>query len=419
MTGEHQSAGPGAPAPSDKPGMKLSRGMKIGLTGLLLVAAVGGWALWNSSRSAEPSLGDTPAPAVSGTESAATSSAASSAAGVSTQASSTPAATGGVNVTRPQNPVKVQQVPFLTPAQAAAGTSTGGSSTSASSVASAAPAAEMPSVNPFRPFRVAPTQAAAPSAPAGQGALPAPSLPVPTVRAPSVSSAQALPTPSGPSAAPPVVVRPGGNAGALPLPVLPGTSPSAASPGVSPPVALPGASAVTVRPGQPAAGQSPVAQVPPRPAIKTPTPKVIAPSVSSAASAAAPQTPGAAVALPTLPTPQASAPHVLTQLDVAAATPATSTGPAAVDTGAPATSTAATAPSLTALDQFVSNQALSYTAVVLGPINTGVFSSKDGYVVVAVGQKLPGSDVTVKDITADSATLALGNDVKKLDISTK
>ena len=45
-----------------------------------------------------------------------------------------------------------------------------------------------------------------------------------------------------------------------------------------------------------------------------------------------------------------------------------------------------------------------------------IFRSKDGYVVVAVGQTLPDSQVTVKEVTATGATLSLGTDSKTLEL---
>lgn len=68
------------------------------------------------------------------------------------------------------------------------------------------------------------------------------------------------------------------------------------------------------------------------------------------------------------------------------------------------------------LDQFVQQQQLTFNAAVLGPINTAIFQGKDGYVVVAVGQNLPDSSVTVREVSATRAVLSLGNDLKTLEL---
>ena len=69
-----------------------------------------------------------------------------------------------------------------------------------------------------------------------------------------------------------------------------------------------------------------------------------------------------------------------------------------------------------ALDRYVSDQNLVFNAVVLGPINTAIFRSKAGYVVVASGQPLPDSNVTVGTVTATSATLNLGTESTTLEL---
>ncbi|MCD0176969.1 hypothetical protein IHN32_13550, partial [Deinococcus sp. 14RED07] len=76
----------------------------------------------------------------------------------------------------------------------------------------------------------------------------------------------------------------------------------------------------------------------------------------------------------------------------------------------------ASVPALNALDAFVQTQELAFNAVVLGPVNTAIFRSKDGFVVVSVGQTLPDTQVTVKEVTATGATLSLGNNSRTLEL---
>lgn len=73
-------------------------------------------------------------------------------------------------------------------------------------------------------------------------------------------------------------------------------------------------------------------------------------------------------------------------------------------------------PPPTPIEAYLATNGLSYEAVVLGPVNTGIFATKDGYVVLALGQTLPDSSIVVKDITATSVTLALGNEQKTLEL---
>jgi hypothetical protein len=68
------------------------------------------------------------------------------------------------------------------------------------------------------------------------------------------------------------------------------------------------------------------------------------------------------------------------------------------------------------LDLLVQSRALVFNAVVLGPINTAIFKTSQGFVVVPTGQTLPDSNVTLKQVTATSATLSLGTDSKILEL---
>ncbi|MDV6374951.1 beta strand repeat-containing protein [Deinococcus arenicola] len=77
---------------------------------------------------------------------------------------------------------------------------------------------------------------------------------------------------------------------------------------------------------------------------------------------------------------------------------------------------ASAANEISKLDQFVQDRQLAFNAAVLGPINTAIFQGKDGYVVVAVGQNLPDSAVTLREVSATRAVLSLGNDLKTLEL---
>jgi hypothetical protein len=62
------------------------------------------------------------------------------------------------------------------------------------------------------------------------------------------------------------------------------------------------------------------------------------------------------------------------------------------------------------LTTFVTARGMSFVGVVLGPVNTAIFETKDGTVVVPLGATLPQSDVIVKTITADQVVLMQGQD---------
>lgn len=104
---------------------------------------------------------------------------------------------------------------------------------------------------------------------------------------------------------------------------------------------------------------------------------------------------GVTASLPTT-APRPGTPQVITEL-------------APLSTGTPAET-------IRPLDQSIAARELAFNAVVLGPVNTAIFRSKDGFLVVSVGQTLPDSDIVVKEVTATSATLALGNDTQTLEL---
>ncbi|GGN36335.1 hypothetical protein [Deinococcus daejeonensis] len=250
--------------------------------------------------------------------------------------------------------------------------------------------ATVPGNNPFRPLAI--EDNGQPSTPA-----PAPSAPAstPSASAPVASASTVTPIPStGAVGLSPLPSSGNDTGGALPVPTIPVTD---GTPSVTP---IPSGGPVAI--GTPPAGTTPTGTTPagtdtPAP-VKPPVAGVSVPGITRVpASVPAAPTPGAgqggAAALPT-GAPQPGTPQVISEV---------ASGGGVVS----ATS---------ALDSFVQTQELAFNAVVLGPVNTAIFRSKDGYVVVAVGQTLPDSQVTVKEVTATGATLSLGNDSKTLEL---
>jgi hypothetical protein len=62
------------------------------------------------------------------------------------------------------------------------------------------------------------------------------------------------------------------------------------------------------------------------------------------------------------------------------------------------------------LTTFVNARGISFVGVVLGPVNTAIFETKEGTLVVPLGANMPQSDVIVKTITADQVVLMQGQD---------
>lgn len=369
-----------------KSSLKLTREMKLALTGAALVGAVGGWYAWDASRlPAEPPLASAPSSAAPDT--AAPKTADGDSAGTPDTASA------AVTVTRPNNPVQIEQIPFLTTAQ----TTEQSSAPTSSSLPRDEVNADANLPNPFRPFSLA---AQTPNAPGVSTALPVPTAP----QAPQVQRAQT----------PPPVVRAPQSPG-LPLISAPIPLPSANVVSAAP---FPNTAPAASTPPLPGAVPLPVTATPPKaltvkpnlPRQKPPVPTLRAPATASIRTPAAVAHPGAGSTTASGPGSATAAapsvavvPPVLTELpDLTASTAPASTGP---DSGP-----------VNPLDAFLADQGLSYNAVVLGPVNTGIFQTKSGYVVVSIGQKLPNSDIVVKDITASAVTLALGDSQKTLEL---
>lgn len=267
--------------------------------------------------------------------------------------------------------------------------------------------AAVPGNNPFRPLQVTEDG----SAPAGQ--TPAPATPdstapdttarVPTPVVPAVDPLGSTGGPLGISPLPGANGSESSSGGAVPVPVIPGgdgsTGPVAQPVVVTP---IPGGDPIVVTPGTPAhpdPAPQPAPVKPPVAGVSVPGVTSI-PALTASAGGATNGTGGAtngtggATGTPATATPTPGTPQVITDLG---------SGNASV-------------PALNELDAFVQTQELAFNAVVLGPVNTAIFRSKDGFVVVSVGQKLPDTQVTVKEVTATSATLSLGNNSKTLEL---
>ena len=429
----------GSTTTDERARFQLSREMKILLGVLALGAAVGGWYVF--SRAGTPMPGDvtstvpsqtntvpsqtntvppqttppagqtpsgTTAPVLPGaTVTAGTGVTPGAPAGGTAAGSSLSAAVSGGT-----GPVDVAQVPFLNPqGSSAQGAGTPGDTvpgdTALAGINPADPLAAVPSSNPFQPLTVIntklPPAAAADAQPSGAGAAPPGSQPGNTVPGTSgVNVAGAVPLPnvpiagissggatlgSGPSlgAGQSSGAGTGGgmpSGGAIPLPVVPiGGLPtaSAGNGGVATTAGTSstGGTAPVVRP-MPAAGSI-------TPGLATPTLGGL--PLGSMALGNAPAQPG--------PVTTALQPGVISQYGSA---------------------NAPVAPVISALDQLVQGRSLVFNAVVLGPINTAIFKTDKGFVVVPTGQTLPDSTVTLKEVTATSATLTLGSDSKILEL---
>lgn len=416
---------------------------------LLMVALIGLWYVWTSNRSADESTVSTTTSTTETSEgSASTESTSSEAAqGGAATGSETGAATPenaplGVS---PDGPVDVEVIPPF-PVQVGSSAQTD-VPVVPKGINPDTALAGLPSSNPFRPLRLDPrdsgtTASATPAQATQNNTAQAPdnlelNPPVNPARGPvSTGNAAGSDISSGPVAITPIPGAGGAvsvpsasvSGGALPTPIIPGADGSTGSAGgVSVPgvavTPLPTSSAtvrppsVTVRPpsvtGNPSAGNS-VAVSPPAvvtpPAVKPPVAGVRVPSV--------PTVPGAFSSTSTGPGGVAgqngAAAGGVAGTDGAGNVPATTTPQVITELGAASGAAPMTAAS--ELDQLVQTQDLAFNAVVLGPVNTAIFRSRNGFLVVSVGQKLPDTDVTVKEVSADSATLALGNETKILEL---
>ena len=396
---------------------QLSREMKILLGVLALGAAVGGWYVFSGigtptpgdATSTVPPQTSTAAPQTGPKVTTPSGMTAPVLPGVTAETGVTPgAAAGGIvagDVSGGTGPVDVAQVPFLNPQ----GSSTQGAETQGNSVPGdtalvginpADPLAAVPSSNPFQPLTVintnlppATTAAAQPgtggaaqpgnTVPGTSGVSVAGAVPLPNVPIAGISSGGAA-LGGSPSSGPGTISAGMPSGGAIPLPMVPIgglPNPSAGSPG-------------NASPG----GAAPVAR--PMPAAGSITPGLTIPTLSS-------------IPLGSISSGTTAPGNTPTQTDLAATAPQPGVISQYGSANVPA---APTAPVISALDQLVQSRSLVFNAVVLGPINTAIFKTDKGFVVVPTGQTLPDSTVTLGEVTATSATLTLGSDSKILEL---
>lgn len=114
---------------------------------------------------------------------------------------------------------------------------------------------------------------------------------------------------------------------------------------------------------------------------------------------------GANAALP-LPNslPQPTLPSVITQLE-----PPVNAATSAADSSA--------AVSGTPLEVYLAQHQIQFNAAVLGPVNTAVFKTDQGFLVVTSGQHIPNTDILVSNVSATQATLSLNADSKTLELN--
>lgn len=349
----------------------------------------------------------------------------------------------GTLAVQPNRPVEIEVIPpFPTPEVSG---SADADATTPGGINPQASVAAVPSNNPFRPLNLAQSAQAAASEPVTADSAP--------ISSPSDDQGQNdVPfTPVTPSTAGPLALSPipgaGGStsvtSGSLSgLPTIPGGDGSTGL--ASPSSALPGGTAADTTvsggtPGRTIAGTSGDSGV-----------TVIGGSTGSATSGAAARTTPQGNVVITAPKPPKPIAPPIAGVNVPSVTrvAATPSRPAASASADSATSGAATAtgtatsrpvpgtpqvitslgqdaaeaddtpaaPAVSQLEQFVQKRQLAFNAAVLGPINTAIFRGQNGYVVVAVGQTLPDSQVTVREVNATSAVLSLGTDLKTLEL---
>lgn len=399
---------------------QLSREMKILLGVLALGAAVGGWYVFSGIGT--PAPGDVTSTVPLQTSTAAPQTGPKATAPSGTTAPVLPGVTAGTGVTPSAaagdvvagdvsggaGPVDVAQVPFLNPqGSATQGAGTQGNSvpgdTALAGINPADPLAAVPGSNPFQPLTVIntnlPPAATAAQPGTGGAALPSTQLGNTVPGTSGVSVAGAVPLPNVPIAG----ISSGGAAlggspssgsgtisagmpsgGAIPLPVVPIgglPNPSAGSPG-------------NASPG----GPVPVTR--PMPAVGSITPGLTIPTLGG-------------IPLGSISSGTTAPGNTPTQTDPAATAPQPGVISQYGSANAPAVPAALV---ISALDQLVQSRSLVFNAVVLGPINTAIFKTDKGFVVVPTGQTLPDSTVTLGEVTATSATLTLGSDSKILEL---
>lgn len=71
------------------------------------------------------------------------------------------------------------------------------------------------------------------------------------------------------------------------------------------------------------------------------------------------------------------------------------------------------------LGQYVREQGLKLSGVVLGTSSVAIFKTKDGYVVLPVGRTLPGSEILLKSVNTSEALLVRGSETLNLEVESQ
>ena len=416
--------------------LTLSREMKIGLIALLMLALLGGWLVMNNRQQAALEPMPTPPPVVDstssqgkGTDTAAagqtgtTGSAQGKADGTQTSIPEAPGATGSSSgeavtappfaVTDPNGSTPDPTVPTPIP----------------SGINPDTPLMSLNGHNPFRPNELeaeeGSTQASeiTASQPGGAGETPAVTISQPSSSASQINDALATT-----------------NSGAIPVSAIPGANNSQGSSssdsGVVPVTPIPGTTVTTPNPTIPSRTTSSGSSGPSRTsAANTPSSTISIPGGGNNAGTRGPGT-GSAAQQPNQPAvppitavrePSVTIPGALNQPASTAVQGADSSGlgttgsmaqptdPQAITDTSSATQ-ATTQDVQNELETYVKNHQMVFDAAVLGPVNTAIFRTDRGFVIATAGQTLADSRVTLKEVTASTATLALGQDTITLQL---
>jgi hypothetical protein len=398
----------------------LPRQAKIALAGLLGVGVLGVTAYLLLGQPQGEEAARTELLSVSSTPAKAPVSSASSTA---TSTSSTTSKQNATPTVRTQKPLTIPELPFLVNSSNGTGTTKAGSKPGAGSSGSST---DTGLKNPFKPFRVKPKE---PTTPARDPGLPPP------------SSEPAVSQPTRPlPAQEPVVVRPPPTAPSngvgtttrvpeapltqpIPSPAVPKVPPTMPRMTQTPPVTIPGGSKL---PTAPSGTATPLVIA--KPPINTPLPNARAWRSSTPFALPSSLGQGTLPAIPPVISQTVGAPrpgdappsgNVAPNLNDIPDT-LTSTLEQDVALLAPGQKLIPDPPPLppepTALEQLISGQELEFTSVVLGPVNTAIFKTKTGFLVVPLGQTLPDSAAVVQTVTANSATLQLGKETLELTL---
>lgn len=406
--------------------LTLSREMKIGLIALMMLALLGGWLMVNNRQvavdSAPTPVTTTPAPDTSVTGGST----------VITPRSATDASTGTPTEGIPVAPGNVADSASEAVTAPPFPVTDANGSTPDPTVPTPLPSGINPDTpllslnghNPFRPneLEVSDSPAQATTITASQP----PSSSSVTISEPSSSASQindalaasnrgAIPV----SPVPVSPTRTTGSSSVIPIAPIPGTPGTASVPAPTIPTRA-------TRPGGDAPASS--ASVPtPTPIgtrpVNVPSGTVSIPSGTGASTTGQPTGAPASPPVTAVREPSVTIPGALTpaaNATGAATGRATSPNPSSTSVAQPTDPQAITdtaAPTAqNELDTFVKTHQLVFDAAVLGPVNTAIFRSDKGFMVVTAGQPLTDSRVMLKEVTASTATLALGQDTITLQL---